>query len=107
MAGGRCSQLRSAFDSDSDLEEISPSRSGGGSGGRGSASADKVKLVKGQVDEVVGIMRTNIAKTIERGDRLDVLVDKTGAHDLAQLLIFPHRNVLRMHRRARAIIGSV
>lgn len=39
----------------------------------------KVKVVQEQVDEVVGIMQSNIEKVIERGDKLDQLQDKTGA----------------------------
>lgn len=42
------------------------------------SGSDKTKLVKQQVDEVVGIMQTNIEKVMERGENLDNLQNKTG-----------------------------
>ena len=38
----------------------------------------KVGKVKGQVDEVVGVMKDNISKMMDRGDRLEDLQDKSG-----------------------------
>lgn len=40
-------------------------------------SADKVQEVKGQVDELKGIMVRNIDQIADRGERLELLVDKT------------------------------
>ena len=34
--------------------------------------------LRGQVDEVVDVMKTNVSKVIERGDRLEDLQDKSG-----------------------------
>ena len=41
-------------------------------------SSSKAAQVKTEVDEVVGIMQTNIHKVIERGEQLDTLQNKTG-----------------------------
>lgn len=38
----------------------------------------QLQRVQGQVDEVVGVMKNNITKVMERGDRLDELQDKSG-----------------------------
>lgn len=43
----------------------------GGSGG------DKMAAVRGQVEEVKGVMVENIEKVLERGEHIDLLVDKT------------------------------
>lgn len=40
-------------------------------------SADKVEQVKGQVDELKGIMVRNIDQIADRGEKLELLVDKT------------------------------
>ena len=42
-------------------------------------SSSKTAQVKNEVDEVVGIMQTNIHKVIERGEQLDTLQNKTGS----------------------------
>lgn len=42
------------------------------------ASNDKSAHVRKQVDEVAGIMQTNIGKIVERGDKLDHLQTQTG-----------------------------
>jgi len=44
------------------------------------AEADKLAKVQQQVDEVTSVMRSNIDEALNRGERLDVLVDK--AEDL-------------------------
>ncbi|KAJ7040663.1 synaptobrevin-domain-containing protein [Mycena alexandri] len=46
----------------------------GGSGGQGNA---KTAAIQAQIDDTVGIMRENITKVAERGERLDSLQDKT------------------------------
>jgi vesicle-associated membrane protein 4 len=45
-----------------------------------STSPGKPQEVKNQVNEVVGIMKNNIDKVVERGDRLENLQYKTGKH---------------------------
>jgi len=42
--------------------------------------------LKGQVDEVVGVMKDNVAKVIDRGDRLEDLQDKSGTRHIDCLL---------------------
>jgi len=41
------------------------------------AANDKLKQVKDNVDEIKGIMSQNIENLLERGDRIELLVDKT------------------------------
>ncbi|CAK8675971.1 unnamed protein product [Clavelina lepadiformis] len=38
-----------------------------------STASDKVKRVQNQVNEVVGVMQTNIGKVMDRGERLEDL----------------------------------
>jgi len=40
-------------------------------------NADKINRVKGEIDEVKSVMVTNIEKVLERGERIELLVDKT------------------------------
>ncbi|GAA5912039.1 synaptobrevin family protein [Sporobolomyces salmoneus] len=47
--------------------------SGGGAGG----SDTRTAAIQQQINDTVGIMRDNISKVAERGERLDVLQDKT------------------------------
>lgn len=42
-----------------------------------SANVDKFKRLQGEVDQVKGIMVSNIERVLERGERIDILVDKT------------------------------
>jgi len=39
--------------------------------------ADKINKIRGEVDEVKSVMVTNIEKVLERGERIELLVDKT------------------------------
>ncbi|KAJ7472372.1 synaptobrevin-domain-containing protein [Mycena galericulata] len=48
----------------------------GGSQGQGQGTA-KTAAIQAQIDDTVGIMRENITKVAERGERLDSLQDKT------------------------------
>ncbi|KIM80166.1 hypothetical protein PILCRDRAFT_822686 [Piloderma croceum F 1598] len=48
-----------------------PGQTGGGSGNA------KTAAIQAQIDDTVGIMRENITKVAERGERLDSLQDKT------------------------------
>jgi len=50
----------------------------GGPGAAGPGNA-KTAAIQAQIDDTVGIMRDNITKVAERGERLDSLQDKTGA----------------------------
>jgi len=45
----------------------------------GYQSNDRVGQMRAQVDEVRGVMSQNIERVMERGEKLDDLVDKTGA----------------------------
>jgi len=40
-------------------------------------NADKINRIKGEVDEVKSVMVQNIEKVLERGERIELLVDKT------------------------------
>ena len=51
-------------------------------GGQGNA---KTAAIQAQIDDTVGIMRDNITKVAERGERLDNLQDKTGESSSSQL----------------------
>lgn len=51
---------------------------GAPAGGAGGGNA-KTAAIQAQIDDTVGIMRENITKVAERGERLDSLQDKTGA----------------------------
>ena len=48
-------------------------RDGGGPGGR----EDAFRNVQGEIEDVRGIMSENIERVLERGERIDLLVDKT------------------------------
>lgn len=54
------------------------SSTGGGAPQSGGGNA-KTAAIQAQIDDTVGIMRENITKVAERGERLDSLQDKTGA----------------------------
>ncbi|KAK9686030.1 hypothetical protein K7432_015282 [Basidiobolus ranarum] len=40
-------------------------------------NADKVKQVQGEIEQVKDVMVQNIERVLERGERIDLLVDKT------------------------------
>lgn len=48
-----------------------------GAAGSSSATGNKTAAIQAQIDDTVGIMRENINKVAERGERLDTLQDKT------------------------------
>lgn len=60
-------------------------------------AADTINRVKGEMMEVKNIMIENIEKVLDRGERLDVLVDKT---ELLQGEAFAFRSGARRVRRA-------
>lgn len=39
---------------------------------------DRAREVRGEIDQVRGIMSENIERVLERGERIELLVDKTG-----------------------------
>lgn len=51
---------------------------GGGSNPANLGGNAKTAAIQAQIDDTVGIMRDNITKVAERGERLDQLQDKTG-----------------------------
>jgi len=51
----------------------------GGGGGGGASTNNKVASVQQQVSEVKEIMMDNIEKVLDRGEKIEVLVDKTEA----------------------------
>ncbi len=54
-------------------------RGGSAAGGPAPAAGNsKTAAIQQQIDDTVGIMRENITKVAERGERLDQLQDKTG-----------------------------
>ena len=57
---------------------ISPGASSNPSGTPAAAGNSKTAAIQAQIDDTVGIMRENITKVAERGERLDALQDKTG-----------------------------
>ncbi|KAI0360701.1 synaptobrevin-like protein [Trametes cingulata] len=52
-------------------------RGGSSSNPAGPAGNSKTAAIQAQIDDTVGIMRENITKVAERGERLDQLQDKT------------------------------
>lgn len=69
-----------------------PSRPGGPS---------KTAAIQAQIDDTVDIMKSNINKVAERGERLDDLQDKTGMFSLLILLPHGYRLSWRFHWRCR------
>ncbi|KKY15542.1 putative synaptobrevin [Phaeomoniella chlamydospora] len=50
---------------------------GGNQGGNGAAGNTRTAALQAQIDDTVGVMRENINKVSQRGERLDSLQDKT------------------------------
>ncbi|GJN93038.1 hypothetical protein Rhopal_006083-T1 [Rhodotorula paludigena] len=50
---------------------------GPSTGAKAGGSSNKTQAIQQQIDDTVGIMRDNITKVAERGERLDALQDKT------------------------------
>ena len=55
---------------------------------------DKLSRLQNQVEDVKGVMQNNISKVLERGENLEVLVDRT--HELAQ-------SAEQFHKRAKKV----
>jgi len=58
-------------------------------------NADKITQVKTQIDEVTNIMVQNIERVLERGERIELLVDKTEALNANALQFKKQSTVLR------------
>uniref|UniRef100_A0A8H7XSQ5 V-SNARE coiled-coil homology domain-containing protein n=1 Tax=Psilocybe cubensis TaxID=181762 RepID=A0A8H7XSQ5_PSICU len=61
-------------------------RDGSGPSAGPSQGNAKTAAIQAQIDDTVGIMRENITKVAERGERLDSLQDKTGESDSVVLV---------------------
>jgi len=48
-----------------------------GAGGEGAGGNQRTAALQAQIDDTVGVMRENINKVSQRGERLDALQDKT------------------------------
>ena len=59
-------------------------------------ASDPVQRVKGQLDEVKGVMVSNLEKVLERGEKLEMLVEKT---ELLQNSAFNFRREARVLHR--------
>jgi vesicle-associated membrane protein 4 len=66
---------------------------------QGTGGSNKTAAIQAQIDDTVGIMRENITKVAERGERLDSLQDKTGEHGF--LLFFSFAGGLSLAVRLR------
>ncbi|OAJ39373.1 hypothetical protein BDEG_23226 [Batrachochytrium dendrobatidis JEL423] len=58
-------------------------------------NGDKVTGLRGEIDQVKDIMINNIEKVLERGDRIDMLVDKTESLSQASFAFKKRSTVLR------------
>ncbi|KLU83314.1 hypothetical protein MAPG_02378 [Magnaporthiopsis poae ATCC 64411] len=52
-------------------------RGGGAGAGAGAGGNARTQALQSQIDDTVGVMRDNINSVAQRGERLDVLQDKT------------------------------
>eukprot|EP00040_Diaphanoeca_grandis_P013452 m.67997 g.67997 ORF g.67997 m.67997 type:complete len:143 (-) comp23900_c0_seq2:67-495(-) len=68
---------RSLLGDYSDHEEERPRGYSYGGGGRGDPEDDKLSRAKREVDGVIGIMRDNMGKVLDRSAKLDDLEDKS------------------------------
>lgn len=68
-----------------------------GGGKDGSASEDKIERMKDAVEEVKAVMVSNIESIVERGERLDLIVDK--AENLSNESVTFRQSGRRLQRR--------
>ncbi|KAL1757708.1 synaptobrevin-domain-containing protein [Schizophyllum commune] len=78
-------------------------RNGGASGSTGGNA--KTAAIQAQIDDTVGIMRENITKVAERGERLDSLQDKTDNLAVSAQGFRRGANRVRKDMKMRIIIG--
>ncbi|KAJ1560713.1 hypothetical protein HK096_007520, partial [Nowakowskiella sp. JEL0078] len=60
-----------------------------------SPEADKIRLVQGEITSVKDVMVQNIEKVLERGERIDILVDKTDTLNQASFAFKKRSTALR------------
>ncbi|TPX47475.1 hypothetical protein SeMB42_g03289 [Synchytrium endobioticum] len=75
-------------------------------------SADKIRQVQGEIDVVKDVMVSNIEKVLERGERIDILVDKTDSLNQASFAFKKRSTALRRqmwwkNTRLMIILGIV
>ena len=61
------------------MDQTEPGSNLGQQGGRPSASNKRLQQTQAQVDEVVGIMKVNVEKVLERDQKLSQLDDRADA----------------------------
>jgi vesicle-associated membrane protein 7 len=57
--------------------------------------SDKIRLVQGEIDQVRDVMVQNIEKVLERGERIEILVDKTDSLNQAAFQFKKRSTVLK------------
>ncbi|KAF9240063.1 synaptobrevin [Melanogaster broomeanus] len=81
-------------------------RNGSSSNAPGSSQGNpKTAAIQQQIDDTVGIMRENITKVAERGERLDSLQDKTDNLAVSAQGFRRGANRVRKDMKMRLIIG--
>nr|XP_054770519.1 vesicle-associated membrane protein 4-like [Lytechinus pictus] len=73
----RVNLLGEYHDDEEEEEDFFYNRSPMPKPGRNNQSNSKIQKVQGQVDEVVGVMRGNMERVIDRGEKLEDLEEKT------------------------------
>lgn len=80
---------------------------GAPAGSMPSQSNAKTAAIQAQIDDTVGIMRENITKVAERGERLDALQDKTGESTIYISLYYREDDAAwESERRGHAVEGE-
>ena len=59
----------------------------------GGSGSDQITTLQSQVEEVKGVMTQNIERVLERGQRLEELMDKTTAVSYTHLTLPTNREV--------------
>ncbi|KAJ3377384.1 hypothetical protein HDU92_008336, partial [Lobulomyces angularis] len=59
------------------------------------AGADRIRQVQGEIEQVKDVMVQNIEKVLERGERIDILVDKTDTLNQASFAFKKRSTALR------------
>ena len=74
--------------------------------------SDKIRFVQGEIDQVKDVMIENIEKVLERGERIDILVDKTDNLNVAALQFKKRSTALKRemwwkNAKVTMILGAV
>ncbi|KAI8810885.1 vesicle-associated membrane protein [Cladochytrium replicatum] len=71
--------------------------------------ADKIRQVQGEIAQVKGVMVQNIERVLERGERIEILVDKTDTLNQASLAFKKRSHVLHqeMSWKSTQAIGAI